>query len=46
MSERSLLGRILANAGVLLGGRALNAVLSLSYLAVAARSSACASWGS
>ncbi len=37
MSERSRLGRILANAGVLLGGRAVNAVISLGYLAIAAR---------
>jgi O-antigen/teichoic acid export membrane protein len=32
-----LLRRVLANAGVLLGGRTFNAVLSLGYLAVAAR---------
>jgi O-antigen/teichoic acid export membrane protein len=32
-----LLGRVLANTGVMLGGRIGNAVLSLSYLAVAAR---------
>ena len=36
-AERSLLGRVLANAGVLLGGKAANAVLSLAYIAVAAR---------
>jgi O-antigen/teichoic acid export membrane protein len=36
-SERPLLHRVLANAGVLLGGRAANAVISLGYLAVAAR---------
>ncbi|WP_176695850.1 lipopolysaccharide biosynthesis protein [Phenylobacterium immobile] len=32
-----MLGRVLANTGVMLGGRIGNAVLSLSYLAVAAR---------
>lgn len=32
-----LLGRVIANTGVLLGGRIGNAVLSLGYLAVAAR---------
>jgi len=37
-TERSLLQRVLANAGVLLGGRAANAVISLGYMAVAARS--------
>jgi O-antigen/teichoic acid export membrane protein len=36
-SERPLLHRVLANAGVLLGGRAANAVISLGYMAVAAR---------
>jgi O-antigen/teichoic acid export membrane protein len=35
--ERPLLHRVLTNAGVLLGGRAANAVISLGYLAVAAR---------
>jgi O-antigen/teichoic acid export membrane protein len=35
--ERPLLHRVLANAGVLLGGRAANAVISLGYMAVAAR---------
>jgi O-antigen/teichoic acid export membrane protein len=35
--ERPLLRRVLANTGVLLGGRAANAVISLGYLAVAAR---------
>ena len=33
----SLLRRVLANTGVLIGGRGVNAVLSLGYLAVAAR---------
>ncbi|WP_269714307.1 lipopolysaccharide biosynthesis protein [Caulobacter sp. NIBR2454] len=32
-----LLRRVLANAGVLLGGRVVNAVISLAYMAVAAR---------
>jgi len=36
-SERPLLNRVLANAGVLLGGRAANALISLGYIAVAAR---------
>ncbi|WP_411289329.1 lipopolysaccharide biosynthesis protein [Phenylobacterium sp.] len=36
-AERSLLSRVLANAGVLLSGKAANAVLSLAYIAVAAR---------
>ncbi|MDB5424168.1 MAG: putative rane protein involved in the export of O-antigen and teichoic acid [Phenylobacterium sp.] len=36
-AERPLLRRVLANTGVLLGGRAANAVISLGYLAVAAR---------
>src|SRR5258708_34540231 len=35
--ERSLLHRVLANAGVLLGGRAANAAISLGYMAIAAR---------
>ena len=35
--ERPLLHRVLKNAGVLLGGRAANAVISLGYMAVAAR---------
>ena len=35
--ERPLLHRVLQNAGVLLGGRAANAVISLGYMAVAAR---------
>lgn len=34
---RPLLGKVLANAGVMLTGRAANAVISLAYLAVAAR---------
>ncbi|MEH6677535.1 MAG: hypothetical protein V7702_09955, partial [Phenylobacterium sp.] len=33
-----VLRRVLANTGVLLGGRAVNAVLSLGYMALAARS--------
>lgn len=32
-----VLGRVLANTGMLLGGRTLNAVLSLGYMALAAR---------
>ena len=35
--DRPLLHRVLANAGVLLGGRAANALISLGYMAVAAR---------
>jgi len=35
--ERPLLGQVLANAGVLLGGRTANALISLAYTAVAAR---------
>jgi len=35
--DRSLLHRVFANAGVLLGGRAANALISLGYMAVAAR---------
>jgi len=35
--ERPLLGQVLANAGVLLGGRTANALISLAYMAVAAR---------
>jgi O-antigen/teichoic acid export membrane protein len=35
--HRSGIGRVLANTGVLLGGRATNAVISLGYLAAAAR---------
>lgn len=34
---RSIFQRILKNAGKLLGGRAVNAVLSLAYLGFAAR---------
>lgn len=36
--ERPLLQRVLANAGLLLGGRAANALISLGYIAIAARS--------
>lgn len=35
--DRPLLHRVLANAGLLLGGRAANALISLGYMAVAAR---------
>lgn len=37
LAGHPLLGRVLSNTGLLLGGRLGNAVLSLSYLAVAAR---------
>jgi len=36
--HRNGVGRVLANAGVLLGGRTANALISLGYLAIAARS--------
>ncbi|MDP1618450.1 lipopolysaccharide biosynthesis protein [Phenylobacterium sp.] len=36
--QDGVLRRVLANTGVLLGGRAMNAVLSLGYMALAARS--------
>ncbi|MES2895545.1 MAG: lipopolysaccharide biosynthesis protein [Pseudomonadota bacterium] len=36
-SHEGLLGRVMANAGLLLGGRAVNAALSLAYMALAAR---------
>ena len=36
-TTRPLLGQVLANAGVMLTGRAANAVISLAYLAAAAR---------
>ncbi len=36
-TPRPLLGKVLANAGVLLTGRVANAVISIAYLAVAAR---------
>ena len=37
-AKDGLLGRVLANTGMLLGGRTLNAVISLGYMALAARS--------
>lgn len=43
--QKSVLGRVLANAGVLLGGRTVNAVLSLGYMALAARSLGVAEFG-
>jgi O-antigen/teichoic acid export membrane protein len=36
-AHRSGMGRVLANTGVLLGGRTANAVISLGYMAAAAR---------
>jgi O-antigen/teichoic acid export membrane protein len=36
--ERPLIHRVLANTGVLLGGRIANALISLGYLAISARS--------
>ena len=36
-AERPVLTRILANAGTLLGGRSINAVVSLGYMALTAR---------
>lgn len=42
---REGLSRILANAGMLLGGRSLNAVISLGYMALAARSLGVADFG-
>ncbi|OYX92025.1 MAG: teichoic acid transporter, partial [Caulobacter sp. 35-67-4] len=36
-AERSILARVLANAGTLLGGRTVNAVVSLGYIALTAR---------
>ena len=44
-SPAGLLGRVLANAGMLLGGRTLNAVISLGYMALAARSLGVANFG-
>ncbi len=41
----AILKRVVANAGVLLGGRSVNAVLGLAYLAVAARSLGAAQMG-
>ena len=35
--DRSLLHRVLANAGILLSGRVANALISLGYMAIAAR---------
>lgn len=40
-----LLGRVLANAGLLLGGRGVNAFISLGYMAVAARALGVADFG-
>lgn len=37
-NDHPMLRRVLANAGVLLGGRTANALISLGYLAIAARS--------
>lgn len=45
LAKDSLLGRVLANAGMLLGGRTLNAVISLGYMALAARSLGVANFG-
>lgn len=44
-AKDGLLGRVLANAGMLLGGRTLNAVISLGYMALAARSLGVANFG-
>ncbi len=35
--DRSIMGRIIANAGALLGGRVVNALLGLAYIAITAR---------
>lgn len=35
--DRSIMGRIVANAGALLGGRVVNALLGLAYIAITAR---------
>jgi O-antigen/teichoic acid export membrane protein len=35
--DRSIMGRIMANAGALLGGRVVNALLGLAYIAITAR---------
>ena len=36
--DRSIMGRIMANTGALLGGRVVNALLGLAYIALTARS--------
>lgn len=43
--DRSIMGRIMANAGALLGGRVVNAVLGLAYIALTARALGAASMG-
>jgi len=45
MSETPVLRRILGNAGALLGGRTINAVLGLAYMAVTARALGASSLG-
>ena len=35
--ERSVFARVLANAGTLLGGRTVNAIVGLAYIALTAR---------
>lgn len=44
-SAKEGLGRIFANAGMLLGGRSVNAVISLGYMALAARALGVAEFG-
>lgn len=45
MTSDGLLRRVLANAGLLLGGRTVNALVSLGYMALAARGLGVASFG-
>lgn len=44
-AKDGLLRRVLANAGMLLGGRTLNALISLGYMALAARTLGVANFG-
>lgn len=44
-ARENLLRKVLGNAGLLLGGRGLNAVISLGYMALAARSLGVAEFG-
>ena len=44
-AERPVLARVLANAGTLLGGRTVNAVVSLGYIALTARGLGLAQFG-
>ena len=43
--DRSIMGRIMANAGALLGGRVVNALLGLAYIAITARALGAAAMG-